>query len=76
MLVAEVDGEVVAYGAAYKFFQRKAYAQLPDMMVYVPPAWDGGWLAALCSVRSIRAISEKASTASSFSSTRQCVRRV
>jgi len=40
MLVAEVDGEVVAYAGTYPFSQRKAYSQLAEMMVYVHPAWQ------------------------------------
>ncbi|KAI9773925.1 MAG: hypothetical protein M1840_006151 [Geoglossum simile] len=40
MLVAEVDGEVVAYAGTYPFSQRKAYSQIAEMMVYVHPAWQ------------------------------------
>jgi L-amino acid N-acyltransferase len=40
MLVAEVDGEVVAYAGTYLFSQRKAYSQIAEMMVYVHPAWQ------------------------------------
>lgn len=40
MLVAEVDGEMVAYAGTYPFSQRKAYSQLAEMMVYVHSAWQ------------------------------------
>ena len=40
MLVAEVDGEVVAYAGTYPFSQRKAYSQLAELMLYVHPGWQ------------------------------------
>jgi L-amino acid N-acyltransferase YncA len=39
MLVAEIEGEVVAYAGTYPFLQRKAYSQLAEILVYVYPEW-------------------------------------
>ena len=40
MLVAEVEGQVVAYGGTYAFSQRKAHSQFAEVMTYVHPDWQ------------------------------------
>jgi phosphinothricin acetyltransferase len=40
MMLAVIDGDVVAYAGTYPFSQRKAYAQMAELMIYVHPEWQ------------------------------------
>lgn len=40
MLVAEVEGEVVAYAATYQYSQQRAFSQLAELTVCVDSAWQ------------------------------------
>ena len=40
MLVAEINDELVAFAATYPVFQRRTRSQLPELVIYVHPAWQ------------------------------------
>lgn len=40
MLVAEVEGEVVAYAGTYQYSDQSAFSEVAHVMVYVHPSWQ------------------------------------